>query len=125
MANDILFNQKLIQEEEQNYSKVDFHPSQRAMVEPIAKVFIQYVRVSELAMRGFLMRATVKWQEKHHKSLKEMHEVPKDEKIKTMNEIFNTHLIEIMTKIVIKPEQVGMLKKAINEAAELVLSKYF
>ncbi|NHI94850.1 MAG: hypothetical protein EAX96_20340 [Candidatus Lokiarchaeota archaeon] len=124
MTKEIQFHKEMIEKAESDYSKAIFHKDQKALVEPMAKAFIKYLPLSELAMRGFLSRAVSKWQKEHNKSLEEMHNAQKNEKYKAMNEILNDNLVEIMTKIVVKPEQVDLLKTAINEAANLV-SKLF
>jgi len=70
-----------------------------------AKIFMQYLPISELAMRGFLARAVAQWQADNKMLISDIHALSASEKTHYMNEIFNEYLIKIMTKIVIKSEQ--------------------
>ena len=121
MVRNILFDNSMIKQMEKDYSRTTLHKDQRNLVEQSAKVYVQYIPVSELAMRGFLSRAIAQWQEEHKKTIDQIHNAPKNVKIGALNEIMGKHLIELMTRIVVKPEQVGLLENAIKEVSEMVI----
>ncbi len=109
---------------EKDYSRANLHEDQRALLEPVGKLFTQHLPMSELAIRGFMGRAVGRWQEDHHRTLSEIHTAPTAEKHKVLDEIMNGYLVDIMTKIVVKPEQVPLLKEAISKVCKIVIAQF-
>ncbi|NHI91826.1 MAG: hypothetical protein EAX96_04945 [Candidatus Lokiarchaeota archaeon] len=123
MVSSIEFNKKLISDAEKDYSKLNLSKDQRALIDNAAKVYLNYLNVSEMAMKGFISRAMRDWQLRTKKDLADFMSWPKNEMIQITRDIGKI-LKEIMTKVVIKSEQIPLLERAIDEAIDISVKNF-
>ncbi|NHI91825.1 MAG: hypothetical protein EAX96_04940 [Candidatus Lokiarchaeota archaeon] len=123
MTYNIEFNKKLISEAEKDYTKLNLDKEQKMIIENTTKIYLKYLNISEMAMKGFISRAMREWQIKSKKDLSQFNSWSKNEMTQTTRDICNV-LKQIMTKIVVKQEQVPLLEKAIDESIETALKNF-
>ena len=90
------------------------------MITQAAQVYIKYLPISELAIKGFISFAMRDWQVQNKRDLATFLEWPPEEQVKTTWAISEL-LKERLTKLLVEPEQEPVLDKAIKEAIKAAL----
>ena len=51
---ELLFNKNQIEEVEKDFQKLNLNPVQRGMIAQAAQIYVKYLPISELAIKGFI-----------------------------------------------------------------------
>jgi len=117
---ELLFNKNEIEEVEKNFQKLTLNAIQRGMIAQAAQIYVKYLPISELAIKGFISFAMRDWQVQNKVDLATYLEWPPEEQAKTVWAIADLLKVRL-TKLLIESEQEPILEKAINEAVNQAL----
>jgi hypothetical protein len=119
----IKFNEKAVQEAADEYKKVELPKEYRELMENVSKVISPYVGMNDGAVRGFISRSIVIWQERHKMKIAEVLSMPLLKRQEMMKEGMDI-LKEILGKILKTPSDQEKLNKAINDGYNAYLTKF-
>ncbi len=114
---ELLFKKNEIAQVEKDFQKVNLNEIQRGMIAQAAQVYIRYLPISEMAIKGFISFAMRDFQVQNKIDLATFLEWPPEEQVKTTWAISEL-LRQNLTKLLVKPEQEPTLDKAIKEAVK-------
>jgi hypothetical protein len=117
---ELLFKKNEIDEAEKDFQKLTLNAIQRGMITAAAQIYVKYLPISELAIKGFISFAMRDYQVQNQIDLSTYLEWPPEEQAKTVWAIADL-LKARLTKSLIEPEQEPILKKAITEAVTQAL----
>ncbi len=116
---DIKFDQKEIKKVEKDYSNVQTTSEQQQWIEQTAGIYVKYITISEMAMKGFILHSMRKYQVDHKFDLREYLSLSKAEKEK-----INKEMIELirgrLNMVLIDKNQVPLLQKASDDVLAFV-----
>lgn len=119
----IKFNEKAVQEAADEYKKVELPKEYRELMESISKIISPYIGMNDGAVRGFISRSIVVWQERHKKKIAEVFSMSLSKRQEMMKEGMNI-LKEILGKILKTPSDQEKLDKAINDGYNAYLTNF-
>lgn len=82
----IKFQTKEVNEVAKEYKTVKLPKEYRDLMDSVSKVIAPYISMDDGAVRGFISRAIVKWQERHNKEIAEVLSMSIMERQKMMKE---------------------------------------
>ena len=122
IMSELAFQKSKIEEVEKDFQKLNLNAIQRGMIAQAAQVYVKYLPISEMAIKGFISFAMRDYQIKNKKDLSTYLEWPPEEQLKSVWEIAG-FLKERLTKLLVEPSQEPILEKAIKEAVEKSLQR--
>ena len=114
MSGKLEFKKVEIEKVEKDYEKLQLTSEQRELISQSAKLYLKYIPVSEMAIKGFISRAMREWQIQNKIDMKETLAWPLEKQIRLTSEVIAI-MKEMMTKILIKSEMEPALDAAFNE----------
>ncbi|MHA2252486.1 MAG: hypothetical protein ACXAD7_19125 [Candidatus Kariarchaeaceae archaeon] len=110
------FDQKAVQQAEEDFKKIDLEPRQRETINAIAKMYKEVIGMSEMAMKGFISFAIRDWQVEAKLKIEDLDHMSNEEKF-SHHKRLGEHFYGRLAKIV--PEnQHPILQKVFHEASE-------
>lgn len=119
----IKFQEKAVQEAADEYKKVELPKEYRELMENVSKIISPYIGMNDGAVRGFISRSIVTWQERHKMKIAEVFSMPLPKRQEMMREGMDI-LKEILGKILKTPSDQEKLNKAINNGYQAYLTKF-
>lgn len=119
----IKFQEKAVQEAADEYKKVELPKEYRELMENVSKVISPYIGMNDGAVRGFISRSIVTWQERHKMKIAEVLSMSLPKRQEMMKEGMDI-LKEILGKILKTPSDQEKLNKAINDGYNAYLTKF-
>ncbi|MFX1274842.1 MAG: hypothetical protein ACFFBP_14660 [Promethearchaeota archaeon] len=116
---ELIFNKKIIKEAENDFKKINLTKIARENLDQTAQIFAQYLPISEMALKGFILYCMQEYQVKNKIDLSSFYDSTPEEKKKiigSMAELLQARL----TKLLIKPEQKPILDNAFNEVIKFL-----
>ncbi len=84
----INFNKEALKNTEQDYEKVIFTPNQSKLIQELSNFLYEIIKIPELALKATTWKALREWQIKNKKNIAEIGDMPIEEKLNTVKEIF-------------------------------------
>jgi len=123
MVEKILFKPGIVEEAEDYYKKIQASVNQNRIATSLAQIIVQYMPISERALKGFLWRVVQAYQMKHHVSTKKAEEITPSERIKALEEMF-IMLKKELTRSLVDQAHESLLDEALNKAMSVYKEKY-
>ena len=105
------------------YRTLQIAPAQREICEAVANTILQYIKMNDLALRGFIWKAVKKWQQDAQMTARELFTASKEEKVAAGTQVFE-HLKNTLIRLLRNKEESGRLDEAIQAAYKLYTEKY-
>ena len=117
------FVSSTLKEAEIDLNKIQITPYQRQMVVDIAKVIHEFIPISELALRGFVLRSVKEFQLKYKITPKEIADRSPLERKEAMKIGFSI-LEEQLARVLRNQSDRSILKEAMNKAFEYYVDNF-
>ncbi len=113
----LMFQEKKVKEIEDEYSKLVVSPQQKKQIYAISKLLVQKIPISEIALRGFIWKAIVKFQKEDKSFMADGEHYTPEERIRKTYRIAN-HVQDNLIKILKRKTDEHIIKEAMEEAME-------
>ena len=112
---ELKFDQIKVDKVEKDFSKVKLTPQQREHLNESAKIYANYIPISERAIKGFILFSMADYQVENKVDLSSFYDMKNEEKQKVIIGISDILRLRL-NKILLDPKQEPLLTTAINEA---------
>ena len=118
-----MFNQQLLQKEEEDFRKLTLAPEQRQIVEALGKVLIQFIEIPLMPTLGFIWRAIKAWQMKYKRSVSELSTSDTEDRVNSVYEM--TQTLKVFLKKVVRSEEDSVkVDDAVNKMFNFYKSQF-
>lgn len=114
----INFDSAAVHKAEQDYNQLSLTPEQREMIEAAAKIYTQYLPLTEMAVRGFISFAMRDWQVEHKTDIKDTTKWAPQRQFDVAEEV-SVLLEQRMARALADQNQKRLLAEAIAKAVAL------
>ncbi len=112
-----MFQEDKVKQVEDEFSKLVISPQQKRQVYAISKLLAQKIPISELALRGFIWKAIVKFQREDKVFFAEGEHFTPEERIRNTYKIAK-HVQDNLVKILRRNTDAHLIEEAMEEAME-------
>ena len=113
MVISLKFDNEKVKKLEEDYSKIQVSPSQRAMVDQISRLLEPFLPLSLMAIKGNAWFSIKQWQEENKCSLEDIEKMPPQDRGKAAMDLFNLGK-ERVVRLLVHPDEEQ--KRLIDEA---------
>ncbi len=85
----INFNEEILKRTEQDYKKVKITAKQSKTIQEILNLLFEFIPISELPLKGWVLPSLIEWQIKNNKLIDEIANMPIGRKLNAIKDIFN------------------------------------
>ncbi len=111
------FNQDAMKKAENEYTKVQMEPFQKKGTIQMSGVINQYLNMSPIALRGFMLNVVKEWQEETGRFLRDTMAAPLEERLEILKYLLS-YLEEALSRILKDPAQKTELSKVFPKVLE-------
>lgn len=85
----INFNEEILKNTEQDYKKVKITAKQSKTIQEILNLLFEFIPISELPLKGWVLPSLIEWQIKNNKLIDEIANMSIGRKLNAIKDIFN------------------------------------
>ncbi len=118
-----IFKQEALDQSAADYSRLSIASEQRAIIEGITKIVVNFLDIPPVAMNGFSWKILKQWQIENQKTAKELAEMPAKERIEIVTMLFEKQRI-ILKQVLKNKNDSHVVDKAFNATLKYYIDTF-